>query len=103
MSLQAMSCVSRKGGTEKVDDCAGSVIKTWLCLGSAMTGTEKATSNLETSHPLCRVSISRAQGPFFSYTRLAKRMLVNWQAQHGIAKLIGPLPFTIHTSSGGHS
>jgi len=26
-------------------------------------------------------------------------MLVNWQARHGIAKLIGPLPFTIHTSS----
>jgi len=27
MSLQAMSCVSRKGGMEKVGDCAGSVLK----------------------------------------------------------------------------
>jgi len=64
MSLQAMSCVSRKGGTEKVGDCAGSdknMAVSGLSHIMALTGTEKAISNLETSHPLCRASISRDQ------------------------------------------
>jgi len=37
----------------------------------ALTGTGRATSNLETSHSLPRASISSTQGPFFSYSRLA--------------------------------